>query len=1307
MLFNAALHNRMREYQFLPHGVSAFDIDLFLQDIFTQIQSKLTGLTKKHFGLKFNVCLDVDFEKYSFESQDIHTLNAFFTSESQLVLTKNQVRGQVNLAFNEIAAKYDSFLKQGSGWTLHFINKAILSVGVFKLFKAGCESNPLPPELKKSRGLIKPHLEMDNLCFMYAVVLALSSQFKTKNYDRFTKKDQQLFASLPFYILEFPVSLTGIQQFEKRVSFAINIYGYEFDKINSLKSRRELYPVYISNFIKTRKNTINLLCYQNHFYAIHDLSVLLQRKKQTSSRKTHVCKFCLSTFENVGSFKKHKTLCTEEGQRYRLPKKKSVKEFNSWSHMIQAPFVIYADLESSIAPEEAFNKGKQISFKPHKCISWASVTVCRDNKKFSKAPTLYTGPNSILHLLKHLESEKNRIREVLDTVNYSLELTLDNLKEFNNATKCYICHFPFDFMPTFCKVYDHNHLNGKYRGAACRVCNLAYAKPKQQVVVIFHGLSNYDSHFIVKNLYKYAEDTLKVIPKTTEKYLSFSIDNLIFKDSYQFLSESLATLATNLKDKGDKYFFNLNKYVKNPQQRELLFRKGIFPYNYITDLNILKQKTLPTKDQFFNDLNHSHVTEKEYAHAQLVWEAFKCKSLGDYLEVYLLTDVLLLADVFENFRGNCLKDYELDPAHYFSGAQFTFDAFLLKSQESLELISDVNQYLMFQKMIRGGMSMVCKRFASANHKYLSSYDPQEKSNYLLYIDANNLYGWAMMQHLPCGNFKWREVTEELINQIVDQSVEDVGYILEVDLEYPSCLHDDHNDFPLAPEKIKTKYVNLSPYARYLCDKFNLKCNLNVVKLIPTLAEKKNYVLYYKNLQLYLKLGLKLSKVHNILQFDQKPHMKSYVQFNSAKRAQATNNFDINFFKFLSNSLFGKTMERPENKTQIKFVNNIKSYEKYISKSNFKQSKIINPNLATLQMKYPVYEISKPFYLGAVILELAKYHMYNFHYNVMKKHFKDIQLVYTDTDSFIYEIGDKDIYDSLKKIDHFFDFSNYNKDHLLHSTQFKKVPGYFKDESPQNFITDFVGLKSKMYTFQTENKAITKHAKGVKNYVVQSMITFDNFFSCLFNNEIFSNEFKSIRSVAHSVFTSHQSKNSLSSFDDKRWLVDSVNSFAYGHYKIKEIELLDHNEIYSLLNLQDKNMAYRRRAAMYNYDVSMYRHKVALAKPSDVNVEVLEKKNKPLLYIRNHQGKGFISLEPYELEEIVNNYDVISKLIDECEKVITETNEEKIEELKGNKKSKNSDKIPVLKTGSKRKIIESDEEEEEEEEETKKKSKKNE
>ena len=311
-------------------------------------------------------------------------------------------------------------------------------------------------------------------------------------------------------------------------------------------------------------------------------------------------------------------------------------------------------------------------------------------------------------------------------------------------------------------------------------------------------------------------------------------------------------------------------------------QKGVYPYDFMDSFEKFNQTELPTKDQFYSILNDQHITVDEYDHAKKVWKTFKIKTMGEYHDLYLGSDVLLLTNVFKNFRKTRIQYYKLNPCHYFTSPGLSWDAMLKMTNIKLELMTDIDIFQFIEKGMRGGVSYIANRYGNANNKYMKEYNEKAPSKYIMYLDANNLYLWAMSQYLPTGNFKW--MTDKEISKIdLGKYKKDgkKGLIVEVDLEYPQELHDMHNDYPVCPEKVKVSKNMLSAYCKKIAEKCNISIGL-VSKLIPTLRDKKEYILHYRNLQLYLDLGLKIKKVHQVLKFDQSPWLKQYIDFNTEK-----------------------------------------------------------------------------------------------------------------------------------------------------------------------------------------------------------------------------------------------------------------------------------------------------------------------------------------------------------------------------------------------------------------------------------------
>ena len=281
-----------------------------------------------------------------------------------------------------------------------------------------------------------------------------------------------------------------------------------------------------------------------------------------------------------------------------------------------------------------------------------------------------------------------------------------------------------------------------------------------------------------------------------------------------------------------------------------------------------------------------------------------------------------------------------------------------------------------------------------------------------------------------------------MNSISENSF--IGYILEVDLEYPSELDDLHNDYPLAPEKLEISQNTLSKYCFNIANEYEIKIG-GVNKLVPNLGNKSKYVVHYRNLQLYLSLGMKLTKVHRILKFKQSDWLKKYIDFNADKRKNAANGFEKNYFKLINNSVFGKTMENLRKRMSVKLVANAKDYFKCMSKPSFVSQKIFSKNFVAIHEIKPVLIHNKPIYVEFSILDLSKLLMYEFHCKDIKSKFH-AELLFTDTDSLVYEIKTEDIYEDFYQNKNLFDFSDYPLDSKYFDLTNKKVIGKMKDES---------------------------------------------------------------------------------------------------------------------------------------------------------------------------------------------------------------------------------------------------------------------
>ena len=1152
-----ALRGKVKSYE-VPIFHS-YDASLQLNNTKKEIFKLLKRLLKDKRGFKFNATLNVRLSKRT-ENGVIYR-EPYFNAGPFTVINSDQVSESIDNAIEIILELIARWLSEGSGWVFELVlSHNINIVSYFPL--RGTSYIKLPEELRHpKKGLINPKNE-DNKCFLWCHNRYLNPL--KGNPERITKADRESVKRLDYTGVTFPVTLSDMKRIEEQNKININVFGYD----------GEAYPIRISEakfsdhmeLLWITKEEADVKKYQNsHYVLIKDFNRFMHSFTKYVGRK-YFCLHCLHCCSSARVLENHKQDCLliNGTQAIKMPEAGSKIYFKNHKKMLPAPFVIYADFEAITEKidgcQPSDGQSYTTTYQSHKACSYGYKLVCRYDKRYSKPVEIYRGEDCIQKfIMKMLSEVKDCQRIVREQFQKPLVMTEKNERDFQNSTKCHICARKFNEQkPSKQKVRDHCHITGKYRGAAHSDCNLKWAisAEKLEIPVIFHNLKGYDCHFIMQNIGHLVRQDLNidvdVIASNFEKYIGFNIGNhLSFKDSFSFMSQSLDRLSSNL---GDNEFIYSREAFPNDEQFRLMKKKGVYPYDYMDSFRRFSEKSLPEIEDFYSILNDTNISESDYSHAKRVWSAFQIKDLGDYHDLYLRTDVLLLADVFESFRSTCLSHYRLDPCHYYSAPGLSWDALLRMTGVNLDLISDFNAQLFIEKGLRGGISTITHRHAVANNKYMKNYNPEVESSYLIYLDANNLYGWAMSQSLPVGDFKWipSEDFEDPEDFILENYTNDTrkGVILEVDLEYPEELHDLHNDYPLAPEKILITDDMLSKYCKDLKDSENISSG-RVHKLVPNLRNKEKYVLHYRNLQLYLSLGMKLTKIHRVLEFTQRPWMKRYIDFNTEKRKMAKNSFEKDFFKLMNNSVFGKTMENLRKRSNIKLETDPDHLLKLTRQPTYVSSKIFDENLVGVQMKKVRLVLDKPSYVGFCILDMSKTLMYDFHYNYIRKKYPEAKLLFTDTDSLFYHIKAEDLYSDLYKDKDLFDNSDYPKSSKFFFVENKKVIGKFKDETAGDAIIEFVGLKSKMYSYKTENKE-NKTAKGVKKNVIKSELSLSDFLYTLQKCNTMRHKMRTIRSEYHQISSYQINKVSLSPFDDKRYILDDgISSYAYGQHKIKK------------------------------------------------------------------------------------------------------------------------------------------------------------
>ena len=499
--------------------------------------------------------------------------------------------------------------------------------------------------------------------------------------------------------------------------------------------------------------------------------------------------------------------------------------------MIKTPFTIYYDIETygkyiknTQQHTKIQNTKHEQLLKPH-LIGY--ILKNNHDEKYSKTCQIFTGDQCIEKILLNLIfTERPYINKIINENFYKTMEDNPDLSKFDINT-CHLCNEKIEDNP----VKNHCHYSRKILGYAHNECNLIYKFKKDNVhndylINIFaHNSQNFDQSFLIRALQNLDNKIpFSCLPRNSNKFISIQIGPFIFKDGYLFLNKSLDYLTGTINDE-DRISL---KQEFGEENYKLLTKKGIYPYDYFNSKDKYNELKLRKKEKFFNKLSNKNISNDEYKHAIKVSRTFKCKNLLDYSILYLKTDICHLSDVFQKFSNFAYETYELDPRHSYTLPGFSWQNMLKMTKIELELISDSDMYLYLIDSIRGGICQVNKKHVKAGNIYTrkvhdESLDKKIKkklktndlNKFIMYLDANNLYGHSMSKPLPYKNFKWSD------DLILDPNNLQTG-IYEVDIEIPKELHDKFKDYPLAPEIKNIPENMLSDYQNYLNNRLNDK-----------------------------------------------------------------------------------------------------------------------------------------------------------------------------------------------------------------------------------------------------------------------------------------------------------------------------------------------------------------------------------------------------------------------------------------------------------------------------------------------------
>lgn len=704
------------------------------------------------------------------------------TPNCRIGMTSNLEEHYLTNVSSVIEQKMEEAAFQGSGYTLKRIVE--LQVLVFEYDPLNASSHiPTPPHLRSKNAIVNVKNSRDEMCFKWSILSALYHD-KIKNNAQKLYHYKNLKHNLNFDGIDFPVCIKDIDKFENQnLSISINVYYYDEDKkricplrltakskehhiqlillYSELEEDRDLEEITTAGKIREVLNKQNdLTLIRSHYCWIKNLNRLVSRQLNRHRGTILICDRCLNFFYSHVKFGAHMQTCTNECVIEMPDEKSKWLEFKNHQNKLKKPFIIYADTESilkPLGPEErnkAFSEGCTTqAYQEHVVYRVGYFFKCTFDDGLSFYQSSGTGPCGDKGAIDWFVVELERLAKfaacLLNLNTPMKQLTAAEQQLMTNPfAKCSICSL--HFQPLELRVRDHCHLTGCFRGPAHVHCNLNF-QDSRTIPVVMHNLSKYDAHLFIKQLASQMDGDISVLANNSEEYITIrkvvqstasdaanfkEMIKLQFIDSIRFLPASLAKLTSLLPSNKKKNLYKECERDYTKEQIKLLERKGVFPCDYVDSFDRLKETSLPPLVDFYSELNEENVSAEDYKFAQTVWNKFDIKTLGEYGDLYLKTDVLLLADVFENFREKTYEIYELDPVHYLTLPGFSFDAMMKYTGAKIELLTDVEMLLFVERGVRGGITQCTKRHVKANNKYMNDlYKPNEPSIYLMDLDG--------------------------------------------------------------------------------------------------------------------------------------------------------------------------------------------------------------------------------------------------------------------------------------------------------------------------------------------------------------------------------------------------------------------------------------------------------------------------------------------------------------------------------------------------------------------------------------------
>ena len=974
-----------------------------------------------------------------------------------------------------------------------------------------------------------------------------------------------------------PVSFEHFPLIERKTKTSIFIY-----KLSKYKTQFEI------NIIRKGSNKnvgedrhVYLCLIENsaHICAIKNIQTFIQvmRHKNNKGHSLFESKHCIYCFTQVKleKFQQHLYMCQEfTGEiNVRTPKDKQMR-FSAHAATEKSEFSCYYDVESVLSP--VHNGGSVKNVHTMSCYGYIIVNSKNEIQRFKTR----VGQNLESDLIKSMIQDYTELMtEFTKSWDIIPCLTESEKIAHKNATHCKICEKEFTkekpshrhhswTKKVICNP-DGTIKNSNYLAALCSNCNMKITLKRNNMNTFAHNASGYDSKFILKGATDNFFAEPRILSKSAEKYIQIIVKpetearkenevykpvyGICFNDSYSFLSSPLSSLADALKKSNHGFHIlkeQMNKLGYSSSVIDKCTSKGVFPYSYISSHEKLQETCLPSKEYFFNDLKDEHISDEDYNFAVNLFNEAGCANIAEYMVLYLSVDILLLAEVFENFRNIIFEEYGLDACTFVTAPSLALQCALYQSKIRIDLLEDLDIFTLFETSIRGGLVTTVTGYEEFNTPDTPLYDKNKPVKTGIMIDFNSLYPTCIVEELPYSGFY--ELNETEIENLNIEKVDihgEYAYVLLIDFSIPDEVKRRTDDLPLALTHKAPLYDEMSKYSQNLYDKFRIK-NLKSKKLIACHESQTNYLIALPLLQLYIELGIIITKVSRVFRFNQKNFLSGFINKNIELRKNSTSQCASSTWKLMNNSIFGKFLFRERaGKNSVRLIRSRKQFMKLSNNVFLKSCFGIDEKSLIMRFAQQNIELCSPLYIGWYILEMSKLKMFSFYYNVVKKQYGDkVHLQYGDTDSLILSFDGVDIMKEMNKTSLFdyMDTSNFDKDHQLYSIRNKSKLGYLKSETGSVPLQESICLQSKCYSLTLADNGRKYAAKGVPR--AQRALLLHEKYKEIYNSEKYTMRVNctNIRCVKNRLYTIRQEKNAIAKTENKRFWINKLRSLAYGH-----------------------------------------------------------------------------------------------------------------------------------------------------------------